>query len=568
MASSQSSFDSSVVVAPPPEDLKSSFPSPRLRHGSSSSKQQKNRNRSSSTYKEMPDESSMETIEQRYLRQRIQDRPPHNPNQAKDLQMKSILLKSMSPPAAEDGQRLVDFEREEERVRQEALLKLNNSESDISVLTEAGPSRLSVSNLHTHMLNGRGSPVGSRRTLDTNSLDSRRFESDSLDSGRGEALTDVKGKADYKAAKKIEWLENYLELCAKKNIPLDSPEMVKSKGILGKFKSSAEKAEKAAAAAQMEGGGGGGRSNSIQDTSAGLVKHITPTSSAPPEGGGGSDTSLPESKRDPGSASASASASGPTRTPELLVEPGEVTTLKEQLADANREIDKLRLERALLHAQKEIKKLKTELTYSREIENEDNNIDNIFRNKSSPNPPPISFTPNASPAITTPTTGPPPSTSISSALPGAQTTPATTSTLSPSPPTGDGTPPPLSLDNLPAAKRKTKRNTTRLTTRMSKIGGLKGGGAGSRWSTIAKELSSKGSEAFLEEDEIEAYREEKRRKKKKKKFMDDIEDVLPTISSTKKEVNPLIKKQIQSFEFLNFLDSLDGLDGNTPQKSA
>jgi hypothetical protein len=502
MTTSQSTLDSSIVVTPP-DYLKSSFASPRSR----------SKIKSISSFSDTPEDSLAETLEQRYLhKRRINERILHNPNQPRDVQMKAIIMKSQSPYSSlqkEEGRRIIDHKKEEERERALQQAQVNAIESGTSTFDNNSSTRLNMETVH--QLGDSSAELKKLNSADLQLLDSvdSRLQSDDLqDSNRGDMIHSASDKVDSKASKKIEWLANYMNHLEKSG-PLDSPDLIKLKEISDKLNMKFIK-------------------GSNEQTGKGTdVEHASEESTK----------TLHEPVPDPNSAQCEVDS--------------EMENLKKQLTDANREIDKLRLERSLVHAKQEIKKLKTEIRYGRESENEDNNIDNIFGGQSaSPSMSGSALVATAAPS-SLPALSP-----ITPASSGANTATTTVTAAETATATATADAPVL-----------TRRQTKRLTARANKmrLQGLAQGGGASKWTSVAKTLSTSGAEALLEEDEMEAYREEKRRKKKKKKFMEDIEECMPNLVSNKKEVNPLILKQIQSFEFLNFLDSLDGLDGNTPE---
>jgi hypothetical protein len=344
----------------------------------------------------------------------------------------------------------------------------------------------------------------------------------------------MKDRADLKAMKKIEWLEKYMEFSSKQNIPSDAPDVVKSKEILMKLKNT-EKITELKANDEDE---------ILQSDQLNITEKSTEVPDPEEQKTAVVDTQTPNLSTDSNSTPLKPSLMTKMNTTsnsnleedDCTDTVEDVKSLRRQLAEAQREIETLRLERALQHAKNEIKKLKTEIGYGQEDEFDDKNIDNIFRENISPSSLVSPFKPALARKPVTPN-------DFSNVQPASDATATATAT------------PPNEIIT------KMSRKVARASARATKMG-LKGMGV-SRWSKIAKDVSTLGSEALVGEDDREAYREEKKRKKKKQQFLDEIESNIPLIENNKKELHPLIKKQIESFEFLNFLDSLDGLDGNS-----
>jgi hypothetical protein len=510
----QTPVDNGMVVAAPPEDQKPSFSSsPRSRQALI-------------THRNIPAlktamslESAQETIEQKYLKKRMEERPQHNPQLPKDAQMKAIMMKSKLAPSeiVEEKETIRSLAAEEERVQH--LHKNNESESSgLTLVLERGVPLLNSA--HLESLNNDPQPQDrfqrkSSAGSEISDINKPQFDLDSQDSSRNDTLYGIKGKADGKAMKKIEWLENYAELRLKQNMPFDGPDLARYKKVLQRLDSIDSPI-----------------TDVPESVTAKTTPDVTPAPITTPSPTVDTDAELKKRMMPESDRHHKKLFEGEDETLDDLED---VESLRKQLAEAKREIEKLRLERALIHAKNEIKKLKTEITYGHEIENEELNIDNVVGvQKSSTSPPASSGALAVKPVK-------PNRNTFSKVLP-ANETPQSPAVSSP--------------------KRSTSIKSSPRASRLTKSGGS------SRWSSIATRVNTVGSEALVEEDELEDYREEKRRRKKKKKFLQDIEDGLVSrdvVAKTK--ANPQILKQMQSFEFLSFLDSLEGLDGNTLLKS-
>ena len=496
MSLSQTSLDHSVVIAPP-EVQKSSFPSPRNRHS-----------KTLAQTSSVSDVDQKETIEQKYLKKKIEDRRQQAPSiLSKEEQMRTIISKTKEPQLPENENYRISHmvAEEEEKLRKEdeqANKKKNmtDSESGLSLVLERGVpwsnSNVQYDTVKDDSREVRNSRLGSR---DSDFSDYRKIRSDSQDSSRNEILFGMKGKADYKAMKKIEWLENYVEFRSKQENPMDSPDLERYKKVISKLNDSTT--------------GSSENDGNLKAPAANIASTIL-TASAP--------------------AAATVNLPGPKLEQEVKLDDEndieDVSSLKKQLSDAKREIEKLRLERALLHAKNEIKRLKTEITYGHEGENDETNVDKIFGE-----------TKELSPVVVAP--------SPLALTPTAVVHKELNKVALPADKVPEGVASPMST--------RANRKSMRLNGQM---GGL------SKWSKIAKDVSTLGAEALVEESELELYKEEKRKRKKKKKFLEEIEEHVGFKDINRKKVNPLVLKQIQSFEFLSFLDSLEGLDGNVPPK--
>mmetsp|Transcript_33185 Transcript_33185/g.61858 ORF Transcript_33185/g.61858 Transcript_33185/m.61858 type:complete len:561 (-) Transcript_33185:409-2091(-) len=553
---SQVSLDNSIVVSPP-EDEKSSFASPRVQQKAVRVRPPITALNSATNLMD----NSSESIEQKYLKKRIEERPQHNPHLPKDVQLKSIILKSQQPydEVHENKERISHLAEEEERV--ERLKKMNENESGNTLVLERGVPMMVPS--HLMPLHNEYRQKSSRNSRRSNSADSEhssdlRRKIDSQDSNRSETLYGMKGKADGKAMKKIEWLENYVELRLKQNVPLNGPELERYRQVLEKLSgvesTSTNVISENTAPVTVQQTDSEPKPQSVPPPQTTPISQSVPQTQLPPN-----SQSKPETKPD--------EAIKIAEELEAEYEHEDVSSLQKQLTEAKREIEKLRLERALLHAKSEIKKLKTEITYGQQNENEEINIDKIIGdNVRRDSPRGTTLSPQA-PATSSRESSSSPR--ISSSGPKSnQPAKSTRNTLLKM----------NSLEGNPQRKASPHRSTVRSSARGTKMG-LKGIGgaatgengqtrASNRWSTISRRVSTQGSEALLEEDELEEYREEKRKRKKKKKFLQDIEDNMISRDVSKTKANPQVLKQMQSFDFLNFLDSLDGLEGNTLKKKS
>lgn len=206
----------------------------------------------------------------------------------------------------------------------------------------------------------------------------------------------------------------------------------------------------------------------------------------------------------------------------------DVKNLRKQLADANKVIEKLRIERALIHAHSEIVKLKTEIRYGHESENEDPDIDKIFPISSNlPSNSVNQFSNESeSPCVV--------SKNANSEIKSVNVENSA----------NDGKNAVNPSDSQDSGTRQSKSNDpVNVSTKPKNI-----------WAKLRKEVESNGTE-FLAEDK-EKYREEKKKKKQRKVMLRNVGEALPSFEK-KEEVSPMLKKQVESPEFLAFLNTLN-----------
>ena len=481
----QQSLDRSMVVAPP-EKLHPSFYSPRSRNGRNSA--------SDSAGRHVPplEDSAQETIEQKYLRNRISNHPKHDPNMNKDIQLKSISKRYLSSSEGK-GPNLSD------------ILKNKSQPASYDDSSESFGERMtSLRNLKLLHNTSRGA------------LSNFSIGESAGSTHDGGSLGNMAGRVEDKAMKKVKWLENYIDICEKQKISKENQDVARAREVLDKF-------------------------NKLNNDGEISEPQISPTLGKTISVGLEQDANEEEQS--------------------------DIGTLKKQLVEAQREIAQLKLEKELLHTKNEIKKLKTEISYSREKINEDLNINNVLKSEATTNHTPAedvktgrdlsidsrpSTLPNA--PVSTPLETPSPTSLTTTAI--------SRDNINNVNETTDNSSIPL---NKKKSMRKSMRAAARASMRKSKVGSnglvaMKGRGT-MAWSKIANTVVAEGSEAFVGDDEYEAYVEEKKRRKQIKKFMAEIGESDLGFRNNEKKVNPIIAKQAQSAGFLKFLDSLECSDG-------